>query len=286
MDAPENSPSLELLQHLKAWHWELGAQDSPDSAEHLGLYYSKIDSTHRAAAELPLNIFKGRRSVLLWADQQVGGFGRLGRSWHAAQGDSITMNILFSTEKIRSSGLWPLLAAWSIFRALSTWIPIAHLDIKWPNDIYIDGYKVCGLLSRQSRKAGVAWMDFGIGLNVSQQSFPEELTGIAISLQQAWSRLELTGQAPDRHEIAAVILECLLEDAEQLGDTELLRQYASVSSVIHGQEITFLEDEIQKSGITAGLDPHGALRCDIQGEGLRALNISEIQRLRPQKSPS
>jgi BirA family biotin operon repressor/biotin-[acetyl-CoA-carboxylase] ligase len=138
--------------------------------------------------------------------------------------------------------------------------PRVSPDLKWPNDVLIDGKKVCGVLTEMNAEVTrVRYVVVGIGINVNQQSFPKELEGEATSLRMTtgsdWSRVELT----------AALLKSLDREYRQLVEQpdarqSILRRFAEQSSWVRGKQIRVEENGSKIEGTTEGLDQRGFLQ--------------------------
>jgi BirA family transcriptional regulator, biotin operon repressor / biotin---[acetyl-CoA-carboxylase] ligase len=150
------------------------------------LVYERVDSTStraEALAEDPAN-----DGVVVLAAEQTAGRGQYGRSWHCPGGAGVLLSlVLFPPPPLCRA---PVLTAWAAVSVCELIQQTTALQarIKWPNDILIDGRKVCGILIEQ-RRATVA----GIGLNVNQPAafFAQADLPLATSLAIA------TGQVRD-----------------------------------------------------------------------------------------
>jgi BirA family biotin operon repressor/biotin-[acetyl-CoA-carboxylase] ligase len=137
-------------------------------------------------------------------------------------------------------------------------------DLKWPNDVLIDGKKVCGILTEMNAEATrVRYIVVGIGINVNQASFPKELGATSLRLQTGseWSRVEL----------AAALLKSLDREYREFIESldsreELLVRFARNSSWVHGKKVRIEENGSGFEGTTEGLDPRGFLRVRTQRE--------------------
>ena len=136
------------------------------------VHLRRTDSTNERAKELALS--GAPHGTLVTAGEQTAGRGRQGRTWTAAPGEALLMSIVL--RELRPT--LPLGAAVAICEAL----PV-ECAIKWPNDIWVDGRKLAGILVEGRPQEG--WAVLGIGLNVSTRAFPPELSGIATSLRLA-----------------------------------------------------------------------------------------------------
>jgi BirA family biotin operon repressor/biotin-[acetyl-CoA-carboxylase] ligase len=135
-----------------------------------------------------------------------------------------------------------------------------QVDLKWPNDLLIDGKKVCGILTEMNAEATrVRYIVVGIGINVTQTAFPKELAEQATSLRLAtgseWSRVELAG---------ALLKSLDGEYRRLLGQPDprrsILRRFSEHSSWVNGKAVRIEENGSGLEGITEGLDDRGFLR--------------------------
>jgi BirA family biotin operon repressor/biotin-[acetyl-CoA-carboxylase] ligase len=131
-------------------------------------------------------------------------------------------------------------------------------DLKWPNDLLIDGKKVCGILAEMNAEATrVRYIVVGIGINVNQASLPKELQATSLRLETGseWSRVEL---------ITALLKSFDREYRQLLEDSHaresILRRFAESSSWVQGKEIRMEENGSGIEGTTEGLDARGFLR--------------------------
>ena len=153
------------------------------------VHHRMTDSTSERAKELALG--GAPHGSLITADEQTAGRGRQGRTWSAAPREALLLSVV-----LRSlDELLPLRAAVAVAESL----PVPA-QIKWPNDVWIGGKKVSGILVEGRPQEG--WAVLGIGLNVATRSFPDELSEIATSLA-------LEGAALSREEALDSLLAAL-----------------------------------------------------------------------------
>ena len=165
------------------------------------LYFDSIDSTNTKAQELAE---KGYPSgTLVVADKQIAGKGRRGRNWESPSGCGIFMTLMLKPDiNPNNASMLTLVSALAVAKALAD-ITGKDAKIKWPNDIVIDGRKVCGILTEMSAQFDyINNIVIGIGINVNNSSFPEEISATASSL-----RLLSGGQKYRRAEIIEKIME-------------------------------------------------------------------------------
>lgn len=165
------------------------------------LYFDSIDSTNTKAQELAE---KGYPSgTLVVADKQIAGKGRRGRNWESPSGCGIFMTLMLKPNiNPNNASMLTLVSALAVAKALAD-ITGKDAKIKWPNDIVIDGRKVCGILTEMSAQFDyINNIVIGIGINVNNSSFPEEISATASSL-----RLLSGGKKYRRAEIIEKIME-------------------------------------------------------------------------------
>lgn len=198
--------------------------------------------------------------LVLLALQQTAGRGRRGAAWFSPAGESLAFSILVKPKEPKA--LWPrlaLAAGLAVAEAVESFgIPAG---IKWPNDIWLGGRKVAGILV----EAGSDFAIIGIGLNVRTESFPPEVAGIATSL-----RLE-TGLEIPRHDVLAAIIRRFALRHTQIGSEfnaamEPVRQRC----VLTGHRVSLLTANGARQGIVEGIAPGGELilRSDVGLEHL------------------
>ena len=119
------------------------------------------------------------------ADFQTAGRGRLDHRWHSASGVNLMMSAVVPVDGMppEAAATFPLVAGLAVVGALSSLCPDASAPflLKWPNDVYVGGRKVCGILCERDGERIIA----GIGVNVGERSFPAEIAARATSLALA-----------------------------------------------------------------------------------------------------
>ena len=154
---------------------------------HIGsdiVFLPEVDSTNNLAKEYANN--NAQEGLVVIAESQTGGRGRMGRFWHSPPETGIYLSILLKPNlKPDHLSFITLLAGVS---AISTINELSHqrANLKWPNDILIANKKVCGLLCEMTQKQGNSLsVVIGIGINVNQtpEQFPENLKKTATSLR-------------------------------------------------------------------------------------------------------
>lgn len=166
------------------------------------LVFEKTGSTNDLAARLGRD--GAAEGLVIFAEKQTAGRGRLGRRWESGARLGLWFSLLLRPRF--SQALWTRLTTWAavaVAEAVESETSCLA-TIKWPNDIYIDGKKVIGILiESHSDKAHGGFAVAGIGVNVNHDRFPPEIAGKAVSL------LQVAGHPFDRQKIAVAILHSL-----------------------------------------------------------------------------
>jgi BirA family biotin operon repressor/biotin-[acetyl-CoA-carboxylase] ligase len=222
-------------------------------------HYYKIGSTNTAAMTAAA-AGASEGSVYL-AEEQTTGRGRGSNSWESARSAGIYCSVVLRPALPPSDVLPLTLAAGLAVRAAIAQVESrVSVDLKWPNDVLIDGRKVCGILTEMhAEPTRVRYIVVGVGINVNQKSFPKELENEATSL-----RME-TGSECSRVEVAAALLKSLDREYRALveepeAQQSILRRFAQQSSWARGKQIRIEENGSRIEGTTEGLDDRGFLQ--------------------------
>jgi BirA family biotin operon repressor/biotin-[acetyl-CoA-carboxylase] ligase len=223
------------------------------------VHHRTTDSTNERAKELAL---KGApHGTLVTADEQTAGRGRQGRSWLAPPGKALLMSVVLRDLGAAQAYL-PLAAALAVCEASEASAPGVRCAIKWPNDVWVDGRKLAGILVEGRPQEG--WAVLGIGLNVTtkQDEFPEELRETATSL--GTSSIEK-------------VLERLSArlDARLADDPARIVADWSERDALRGRQIRWQGGE----GTATGIDESGSLMVETSS-GRVALDAGEVHLLR------
>lgn len=221
-------------------------------------HYYKVDSTNSMAMEAA-SAGAAEGTVFL-SEQQTGGRGRGAHIWHSPQGVGIYCSVVLRPSLPPSEILVLALAAGlAVCDAVRKVDPGAEPDLKWPNDVLLDGKKFCGILTEMNAEATrVRHVVVGVGINVNQTAFPAELSAIATSLRlfsgRQWSRVELCG---------ALLKSLDREYRDLLNSTSaresILQRFQQHSSSVRGRHVR-VEEDPSLEGVTEGLDARGFLQ--------------------------
>ena len=216
--------------------------------------------------------------TIVLAEKQTAGRGRAGHAWVSEASTGIYVTVLLRPPI--SPVISPVLtiaAGLAIREAVAEHTSLAP-DIRWPNDVMLNGKKLCGILTEMQAEPGrIHFAALGIGINVNQTKMPADLASIATSL-----RIE-TSHAHSRLELLARLLRQLDRSSNQFitdGAAPILRQFAEVSSYAEGKRVRITTEKETFDGMTAGLEPSGILRVrrdDGSLEQILSGNLSEAQ---------
>jgi BirA family biotin operon repressor/biotin-[acetyl-CoA-carboxylase] ligase len=139
---------------------------------------STNDEAKRAAAA------GAKAGSVFVADAQTAGRGRQGRAWHSPAGDNLYLSLLLRPAATPAEvAPFALVVGIAVADAIDGCLGAPRARVKWPNDVWIEGRKIAGVLIEASISAGtVASLVVGVGVNVHTAAFPPELASIATSL--------------------------------------------------------------------------------------------------------
>jgi len=218
----------------------------------------KTDSTNRVAFELG-EAGEPEGAVVL-AEEQTGGRGRAGRTWHSERTTGIYMTLLLRPKLVPvQAPILTMIAGLSAHAAVEA-VTGLTVDLKWPNDLMIRGKKAGGILTEMHADPGqVRFVVVGIGLNVNQERFPGELANVATSLRQE------TGKTQSRMELLVRLLREFESDYNRLvheGVSSVVKRFEVLSSYAHGKRVRVTNATESYLGTTVGLGPEGLLQVE------------------------
>lgn len=221
------------------------------------IYFSSITSTQHAIKRFAQQ--DAPEGIVAVADEQTEGRGRSGRSWHAPCSKNLLFSVLLRPE-LRPGDVQLLnLAAGLAVRSVLKDEYQIDAKLKWPNDILVNGRKICGILSEAAGEPDrIYYAVTGIGINVNfvEKDMDEEVREIATSIN-----IE-KGHAVPRPLLLSRILHSLsffvLELKKTEGKERLLSTYRRECDTI-GREISVIQDEEKFTGTALGITEQGAL---------------------------
>jgi BirA family biotin operon repressor/biotin-[acetyl-CoA-carboxylase] ligase len=217
---------------------------------------AETDSTNRQACAL--GEAGADEGLVVIAEQQCAGKGRLGRSWASPPGVNLYLSVVLRPPlPPHAAPQLTFLSALAVSRAIvaATGLPPTH---KWPNDVLIDGRKVAGLLnemSAESDRIRFVVLGIGVNLNMTAEQFPADLRSPATSLLLA------TGRPVARASFARTLLtelDALYTDYLHLGPEPILAAWEARCDLV-GRPVAVDGQGMPLHGIVAGIDRDGAL---------------------------
>jgi len=230
-----SSPDVLLPGEFPGWE---------DRVHHL----DEVDSTMIVARDLAR---KGAvHGTLVTAERQTGGRGRLERSWFSPKG-GIYMTLV--TRPSVAAGMAPrinLLSAVAVASAVESLHGISA-RVKWPNDVLVDGKKLCGILAEmEAEMDAVRFVNIGVGLNANVQitdAFPD-----AVSLSQ------LLGHDVNRRLLAREVVEGILRRLQCVQSADILDEWRCYAHTL-GRRVSIATGNTAVEGLAIDIDDFGAL---------------------------
>jgi BirA family biotin operon repressor/biotin-[acetyl-CoA-carboxylase] ligase len=218
-------------------------------------HFRHTDSTNARARELAEA--GAPTGTIVTADEQSAGRGRQGRSWFAPPGSALLYSAILRPMEPGDRPLLPLAVPLAVADAVESLAPVA-CRLKWPNDVWIDGRKVAGVLI-EGRPG--SWGVIGVGLNVGVGEFPEELRETATSI----------GHGATVDSALPALNESLSDWID--ADPGRIRDAFAERDALRGREISWDGG----SGVVAGIDDVGHLLVALSGGGgTVALGAGEV----------
>lgn len=239
-------------------------------------YFDEVDSTNNVAKCLAE---KGApNGSIVIADLQKAGKGRRGRAWSSPSGEGIWFSLLLKPKiQIRYASMLTLVMAIAVTKGIIRSTPLRP-SIKWPNDLILNGKKVCGILTEMSIQMDeMNHIVIGVGINVHNTIFNEEIQRTATSLA-----LEMKNHALQRPIIRAELLENILEEFEQY--YAVYCKTENLSAIFHeynqyliniGREVTIVEQENSYHAVALGINEVGELLIKKDGE-IKKISSGEV----------
>jgi BirA family transcriptional regulator, biotin operon repressor / biotin---[acetyl-CoA-carboxylase] ligase len=229
--------------------------------------FDSVDSTNAFAKKLTAD--KSYDGTLIIAEEQTLGRGRFNRKWESEKEKNLTLSIVLQPySHIENIGLIPLCTGAMIARSVEHFTKL-KTECKWPNDILIDGKKVCGILIESSSTNNIQRRYIiGIGININQETFSADIISTASSLKL------ISGKDIDRIKLLINILESLEEMYKNFIDGNhkvMIDEWLSRCTLI-GKKITVLQSGKEIKGKALKLDNDGNLILDCDGRLLKILS--------------
>lgn len=242
-------------------------------------YFEEVDSTNTAAKRIAEESGSADwHGTVVVAEEQTAGKGRRGRFWSSPRGTGLFFSILLKPQ-IEPGNASML----TLVKGMATVKGIAQVtglkpQIKWPNDVVLNGKKIVGILTEMSAQVDyVNHIVVGTGINVHQADFPEEIAKTATSL-----KLELQEAGRNMQILRAELLGAVLFYFEQYYETYLQTQDLSAlqeeynSMLVNiGKGVRVLDPLGEYEGTALGIDSRGELLVD-RGKEVCKVSSGEV----------
>lgn len=236
-------------------------------------FYETIDSTNNEARRLAEH--GAAHGTLVVAESQTCGKGRRGRSWVTPSGSAVAMSFVLRPElPPPCASMVTLVMGLAVAAACRDRYQI-EAQIKWPNDVVVNGRKLCGILTEMSSEIDyINYVVIGTGINTKVKEFPEELKQTAVSLH------EIIDRDPERACLIAACMEKFeqyYQKFEARQDLSLIMDEYNALLAGRGGTVRVLEPGNEYSGISEGINAQGELlvrRADGRLEEVYAGEVS------------
>lgn len=236
------------------------------------VYLKTVNSTNNYAKKLAEN--GGVHGTLVVADAQTEGKGRRGRGWVTPKGAAIAMSLILRPQLIPSHASMLTLVAGMAVAVAIRGVTGLEAQIKWPNDVVINGKKLTGILTELSAEMdAINYVVTGIGINVNIKEMPLEVRDIATSLQ-----IQL-GKPLDRGAIICEVMKAFEEYYQKFmeaGDMYLLTEEYERILANKNKQVKVLEPGNEYTGIARGINSQGELLVEREDGTVAAVYAGEV----------
>ncbi|WP_036610959.1 biotin--[acetyl-CoA-carboxylase] ligase [Oribacterium sp. P6A1] len=224
--------------------------------------FQEITSTNDVLKKMAVTEHSPQGTAIV-SDYQLGGKGRMGRSFYSPKGTGLYLSMLLRPDgSVIDNLMLTAQSAVAVYRAIKKVTGI-ELSIKWVNDLYYNGRKICGILSEGQASMESGKMEYivvGIGINIyePEEGFPEDIKNKAGSILGKRSE----GQQIDRNELASEIIREFYDLAEK---RTLAPEYIE-KNIVPGHDILVIDGQKVRNAHAVGICKDGTLEI-IEADG-------------------
>lgn len=253
---------------------KLSAKKIENKSKYLSvLSFDYVDSTNSIAKRYALRGFCEGYTIV--STEQSRGRGRLGRSFVSQKGGVYFSIILRPEKSAEDTLLITAAAAVAAARAIEA-VSRKKCEIKWVNDVYIDGKKVCGILTEGAflRRGSLYYAVLGVGINVfmPKDKFPAELQHAGSVFGRKWG---FFAKKHTLEKITAAFANNFFEIYNDLPKKTFIKEYQE-RSLLTNKEITYIKDNNTHTATVIGIDGNARLVIKEQNE-TKILSHGEVQ---------
>lgn len=251
---------------------ELESRMDTEWAGHPVSFYETINSTNlRAKLDADNGAPEG---ALVVADMQTAGRGRRGRTWSSPAGLNVYFTLILKPRYVPDkASMVTLVMALAVAEGIRETCGV-EAGIKWPNDIVVNGKKVCGILTEMSvEKNFIHHVVIGVGINVGLQEFAPELADTATSLQAECGR-----KVPKAALVANIMkaFEKYYESFREKTDLSDLVDSYNKMLVNRGKTVRVLDPKGEYSGVAEGINELGELLVELPDGHVENVYAGEV----------
>ena len=222
------------------------------------LFKKEIDSTN---THLKTNYQKFNHFTVLYTNHQTKGKGRISHNWYDEKGKNLLMSILLKDLSLNNYlNDLTLVVAVAVYKVLEKYI--SNITIKWPNDIYVNGLKICGILTEGvTINNQIEAIIVGIGLNVNGTVYPDDIKNNTTSLKI------LTNKTFNRKRLLKKIVKTFKKELDLLKQND--RSYLQVirdNFYLLNKTINYEKNNNIYTGKVLGIDDDGKLIVDVNNK--------------------
>ena len=243
VSAPDIMDEMHIREHLHT-KWMAGNI----------VYLPETDSSNIQAKRLGES--GAENGTVVVTDKQTAGRGRRGRGWISPSGNCYFSILLYPDVRVERASMITLVAAMAVAKAVREAEGLETM-IKWPNDVVVNGKKICGILTESSTDLEyIQYVVVGIGINCNQTEFDNEIIKMATSI-----RLE-TKKEVDRAKLLAKFFDCFEKYYDIFMKTEDLSELSAAYNELlinKGREVKIIEKDTERVLKAVGINSKGGL---------------------------
>lgn len=228
------------------------------------IFFNEVDSTN---TYLKANYQVLSNKTVVYTNHQTAGRGRTSHNWYDEPGKNLLFSILYKEANLKNYlKIITLKVAESIYKVISK--EVSKVTIKWPNDIYVNGLKLCGILTESViENDNLKALIIGIGINVNETLYPvdikDQITSLKLLTKKTYSRKKLLNKLVK--EITKDINEMLLTNTYNL---DIIKN----NSFLQDKVIIFKKGDENSQGLVKGINDNGDLLVETNGKIITLYN--------------
>ena len=236
------------------------------------IYFDEIGSTNAIAKKIAAD--GAAEGTVIIAGDQTSGRGRFGREWFSGGSEGVYISVILKPNSAAAdvAGM-TLIAGLAVCKALRD-ITLEYVLIKWPNDVILNGKKLCGILTELSAECErIDYLIIGIGINVNNENFPEEIrdraTSVFIETGTKYSRKAII------HKVMAYLEKYYLRYSNDHSLSGIISEYSGLCATL-GNDIEATHHGIKICGKATGIDDSGSLLIRKADGTVISVNSGEV----------